>query len=166
MEEEETIDFKLKVFQGNINTFFEVYKQLDYKAYINMTVATFLFATALSVINKVDSYQETTVKVLIILISILFLLTVFTIVFSIFALIRFNTKDFLYYDFFNLNNINDLSLLKESLLSETLEKTKGLVERYNNKNKYIIYGTYSLLFELGFIVGALFILLLKFLNII
>lgn len=166
MAEEETIDFKLKVLQGNINIFFEVYKQLDYKAYINMTVATFLFATALSVINKVDSYQEIIVNFLIFLIFAMFLSTVFTIIVSIYALTQFNAKNFIYHNFINLNNITDLPLLRKSLLNETLEKYEGLVETYNNKHKYITYGTYAIVFELGFIVSALSVLFIKFFDII
>lgn len=157
MEQDDALDFKLKVLQDNSKMFFDNYKRLEYQAYINITLSTFLLTAVFAIINKED-YHQGNAKVeaaIILILLILFVITSSIIYFSFLTLRKSTITDFINYKFINFLNINDSLLLKESLLAEMGEKIKGLIETYIQKDKYLDYSTNLLFAELGIILGMM-----------
>ncbi len=135
--------------------FFEGSKQLEYKAYINLTLSAVLAGIFINLIDKIDYFQGKAKIFAIVVLLVLSLLNLCILIFSVFTLRKFDIKNYLSYDFLNIEDINNSLLLKDKLLTEILEKYAGLTAIYNFKVKNLDRSTKLLVLELGIIFGMI-----------
>jgi hypothetical protein len=156
-EQDEALNFKLKVYQDNRTFFFEAIKQLEYKAYINLTLSLVFLGLVINYINKIEiDYPLQRIKIAGIYLTLLFIvLSLGIIICSIYSMKLYDLKKFLSYDFITLETINNPLSLKENLFKEISGKIKGMVDIYNSKNKYLGLSTILFLLELGIIMGMI-----------
>lgn len=150
----EELDFEIKSLQEDIKTFFEINKQLDYKAYINITLSTFLLTVFLGSFSIVDTTDALT-KIGVIGVSVLVFITFFIMV-GLLIYILHDLNSYTNYLNYNFPNLNNSDFLKKDLLIEIRGKHIKLGKIYAQKRKFLRF----MLFFLGGILGELLVYLI------
>jgi hypothetical protein len=149
----EESDFEIKSLQEDIKTFFEIDKQLEYKAYINITLSTFLLTVFLGSFGIADIADVRT-KNMVIGFSVIVSITFFIIV----SLLIYILQDLNSYS----NYLNYSDSLKKDPLIEIRGKYINLSKIYTQKRKFLGYMNFFLGGEFGEIVVYSILLLAYF----
>jgi hypothetical protein len=155
------MELTLKALENNNKIFFDAYKQLEYKAYINITLSALFLTIVIDAISKVNYNNQKIIIVVFGIVTVFLILTISIIMYSYKSLTSFQITDLLYENPINENTVNDSLRLMEHLLKERYNKTKGLVNTYNNKIDNLHWSTLLLHLEMGSILGVIVGMLLS-----